>query len=208
MKIFQHEKMKIFHQIRYWNMSVEKFSEELDHGVDINTMFNGSTLLHLTVSNGQYEHTLLLLQRGADPNMKNGYKHRTPLHIAITDTLMNQEKMIGLLLQYNANVDAKDINGMTPLDLAQRYPKINGNIISILKERIRRKTLCRFYILGRLFQQRSAGILVETKICQGMVSEYVKEYTKYYYQRRKAQDRITKEINDSLRIESSSFLDS
>ena len=56
-----------------------------------------------------------LLQRGADPNVKD-QRGFTPLHMAVYSGSL---EVVQLLLEHGANPDAKDVGGKTPYDLAR-----------------------------------------------------------------------------------------
>lgn len=56
-----------------------------------------------------------LLDDGADPNANETWSRRTPLHFASSD---NNLALAKILLQYNANTEARDELGKTPLVLA------------------------------------------------------------------------------------------
>jgi len=61
---------------------VPEIAEMLDRGVDINTRgYNGNTLLHAAVVNGNKEMVKFLLSRRADPELKNA-EGLTPLELA------------------------------------------------------------------------------------------------------------------------------
>jgi hypothetical protein len=58
-----------------------------------------------------------LLKAGADPNYRNDFL-TTPLHEA------GNGRIVNLLVEAGAEVNATNLNGMTPLDLAQTFSKI------------------------------------------------------------------------------------
>jgi ankyrin repeat protein len=73
--------------------------------------YNGRTLLHWTVNLNLKEETLILLQDGADPNVKDD-DGQTPLHIS-------GPEIAQLLIKYGADVNARDRLGRTPLHYAK-----------------------------------------------------------------------------------------
>ncbi|KAL7806694.1 ankyrin repeat-containing domain protein [Trichoderma aethiopicum] len=85
----------------------------LDYGAAINAKdSNGYTPLYLAMMNGLAEVAAFLIDRGADVATvaEDG---RTPLHMAIRSKSLTEK-----LLEHGAAIDAKDIEGYTPLYLA------------------------------------------------------------------------------------------
>lgn len=91
------------------------------------------TPLHLAAYLGRQQIVTFLLLRGVDPNIRGGAK-QTPLHEASIplDTLDVVESM-GILLDNGAQVNARDKNGLTPLDYAEKYERKTA--ASLLKQR-------------------------------------------------------------------------
>ncbi len=72
------------------------------------------TALHISAANGCQEIVRLLLQNGANPNVKD-VKGNSPLHLAACSANV---PIITLLLSHGADIAAVDFNGQTPLHLA------------------------------------------------------------------------------------------
>lgn len=74
---------------------------------------HGSSLLHRAVEKQEIKLVELLLNCGADPNVRNkmGY---TPLHLAV---LYNNYNIVEILINNNANVNSRSNSGKTPLHL-------------------------------------------------------------------------------------------
>ena len=106
----------------------------LEHGVDINAASKrGHTSLRQATCFGHVEIVRLLLQHGADTDARD-QDHSTPLHVASSPTelevarrtlVYNPElesrrelEAARLLLEHDAEVDAKNKTGRTPLHLA------------------------------------------------------------------------------------------
>jgi len=76
---------------------------------------HGWTPLYIAAYNKHHALAVLLLERGADVNAKNGFDEETPLHSAVH---CNCEKMARILVDHGANLDAMGRMGHdTPLHL-------------------------------------------------------------------------------------------
>ena len=76
-----------------------------------------STPLHLASSKGSAEAVDILIRRGSDVNVQNE-NQSTPLHLAASSRMALKGTIVRLLLTHDANVDAKDSEGRTPLEIA------------------------------------------------------------------------------------------
>ena len=86
----------------------------------------GFTPLLIAATNGHVGLVKLLLEYGADPNMRN-FDGVTALHNAIFE---EQVDIVKLLLQHDADPNIRDRVGNTPMDLAKRSS--NNEIRSLL----------------------------------------------------------------------------
>lgn len=75
---------------------------------DIN---NRETALHIVAKRNDATYTRFLLQRGADPNLRDNHGN-TPLMIAVE---LSADGVVGALLDYKANVNLGNDGGETPL---------------------------------------------------------------------------------------------
>lgn len=71
----------------------------------------GEAALHITVKRGDIPYTTFLLQKGGDPNIRDG-RNNTPLMLAV-DT--GQADVVPVLLQFKANPNLGNASGETPL---------------------------------------------------------------------------------------------
>ena len=67
--------------------------------------------MHLAVWNGHTDIVKLLLDAGADKDIKNSC-HRTPLHLA---TMKNHTDIVKLLIERGADMEVRDKYGWNPL---------------------------------------------------------------------------------------------
>ena len=103
------------------NISVIK--QHIDAGSNLNDYpipkglpFEGAEPLTLAVLKGNSEIVQLLLDNGADIEIKAKNKDgATPLHWA---AFFQQKEMVSLLIESGANVNSIDSNGLTPVDSA------------------------------------------------------------------------------------------
>ena len=87
----------------------------LQHHAKVDIDAYAGTPLYWHADDNYVEIEKLLLQAGADPNIRN-FEGRTPLHKAASD---DSVRIIPLLLQFGAIIDQRDNEGYTPLKLAQ-----------------------------------------------------------------------------------------
>lgn len=105
---------------------LEKVSQFISNGVDVNSLvpesqptIGGAGALHLAIMKGSEDMIQLLLDNGADIDIRDA-NMQTPLHIAV---IMSSTSIVNLLINEGANVNATAGNsGATALDLAN----ING----------------------------------------------------------------------------------
>lgn len=78
----------------------------------------GNNLLQLAIINGlDYEIIEMLLNQGAETNMKNSFGN-TPLHTCVSKFGTTDYKVLVLLLENGADVDTRNTDGKTALHLA------------------------------------------------------------------------------------------
>ena len=88
--------------------------------------FEGFTCLHVAVHNDRSEVIELLINAGANVDVREGKTGRTSLHVAC---LNNNVQLVRLLLCH-ADVNARAYDGLTPFDLARS--RDNDDVISVL----------------------------------------------------------------------------
>ena len=93
----------------------------LQHNADANIQNeNGLTALHMAVIGGVVNIIGLLLEHKADVNIQDRWGY-TPLHLSARFSHKDFNKIIDLLLQYGVqNIDIRDVEGRTPLQMAVR----------------------------------------------------------------------------------------
>ena len=79
--------------------------------VNTRDVTSGEAALHITVRRGDTPYTTFLLQKGADPNIRDG-RNNTPMLVAIDS---GHGEMVQLLLLGRANPNLANTSGETPL---------------------------------------------------------------------------------------------
>jgi len=100
----------------------------LEAGHDVNAMcddpgWRHKTPLSAAVDGNEPLAVRLLLRRGANPDLQDGDGDRYPLHWA--SAFGDHDECAELLLQAGASLEARDANGLTPLEFARR-PTLNS----------------------------------------------------------------------------------
>ncbi|MFG6495015.1 ankyrin repeat domain-containing protein [Fictibacillus sp. UD] len=89
--------------------------------VQIDTLNDGWSPLHLAAHFGHIDIVRLLLEQGADVHVKSGNNMaNTPLHAAAAN-MKNRQEMIGLLLSYGADINEQQSGGWTVLHQAAQH---------------------------------------------------------------------------------------
>lgn len=91
----------------------------LDHPFDVNLMCDrtGNTPLHAASNPGRLDMMQCLLEYGAKVDSRNTSLGQTPLHLAVADGF-GKTAAARLLIERGATIDARQINGATPLHRA------------------------------------------------------------------------------------------
>ncbi|PSN37226.1 hypothetical protein C0J52_12650 [Blattella germanica] len=112
---------RLLHQAALWDNA--ELLEDLLHGeqvAHINSQDSwGRTPLHAAATTDNSRCLGVLLKAGADPNIPCGPRgeNRTPLHVSSEHGYVTNVK---LLLTHGADLVARDNNGLTPLDIAEK----------------------------------------------------------------------------------------
>jgi cytohesin len=89
----------------------------------------GRTELHDAARKGDVRHVKKLLEKGADPDVKDELGH-TPLHLA---ALLGHVEIVKMLLEHGANPNTQDGSGETPLHHAAYWGRVD--VARLLLER-------------------------------------------------------------------------
>jgi len=95
--------------------SIESVKLHIAAGTDLNINYGGSNALYEAVLEGRNEIVELLIEAGANVNLKHGIYGDTPLYPA---AIKGRKKICELLIAKGADVNAKRDNGRNPLHIA------------------------------------------------------------------------------------------
>ena len=117
----------LFNLIRTNN--IQKFEEIIKENKSLINKLNnnGLSLLHILVIKNNIKLIELLLNNGADVNIKSLKKKRTPLHFAYIYQKNESNELINLLLKYGAKEDILDNDNKKPLGYKKNLNKIKEN---------------------------------------------------------------------------------
>ena len=118
---------------------------------------NNETPLFLSISSKHQENALFLLKNHADPRIANT-EQVTPLHIAAQ---WGDKKLLKALIQENANINAVDQDGYTPLIYSLMNKESDKGFKYLLKHHANPNI---FYTNGILFLIKKLFLLKQLKI--------------------------------------------
>ena len=104
---------------RFGNIRIVRFLVE--HGADVNAEDDdyGMTPLYKAIKHGNSEVIKFLINNGA--NVKFKCKNKTSLIMAVEKFYKLDDDVIEILLSHGVDINAKDKNGRTSLDIAQEH---------------------------------------------------------------------------------------
>jgi serine/threonine protein kinase len=142
------------------NRDVVKVRDLLKKGASVNARDSkGATPLHKAAYRGDLTITQLLIKHGADVNARENMFGETPLHCAARSHAL---EVVELLLQHGADPSIRNINGQTPLELAQGSGY--EEIARVIEEFVRAGSLTILGVeYGELFLDEWGKIIVRVR---------------------------------------------
>lgn len=108
----------------------EAVKKALEDGADVNAKNKNSySPLHFAARWGNTDIATMLIEKGADVNVRVGVNGITPLHRA---AIYENKETAKLLMEKGADVNARDENGITPLHRAVLPDYINIELVNLL----------------------------------------------------------------------------
>ena len=125
LKLDENQTNNLINAIECNNMNKIKEYLEKD-SLNINELNDkGISPLHIAVINGNMEIIKLLLDYGANPNIRSLKKKQTPLHLAYIFKCLLSNQIINLLINNKANPNLEDINNKKPFEYSLKYKESN-----------------------------------------------------------------------------------
>lgn len=115
--------MRIIHQAVFCNLP-QLLNYLVSRGVDLNVQSNnGMSPLYYVAFIQNYELVKILVEAGADVNLPAPFTGDTPLHALLyhSENSKDGERILDVLVAKGANLNAKNSNGLTPLEIAQKH---------------------------------------------------------------------------------------
>lgn len=110
----------------YYN-NIDVVRELLYQGADIDSKIDMGTALMAAVVKGNDDIVLFLLEKGANPNLKDANQSTALIYA----TLFKNKEIMSILIKYKADKNLKDARNLTALDYAKQFN--NEELIQILK---------------------------------------------------------------------------
>lgn len=95
------------------SQDMDELTSLLDQGADVNsTDASGATALHWAANKNNYDMAVLLIEKGADPDIKDSSFGATPINWAAFDGSLD---IVMLLAESGADINTQNMWGNTPL---------------------------------------------------------------------------------------------
>ena len=153
-----------------WSKNANKLEELLKNGADPNKPYSDETRpLYSSIINGSDETTAVLLKYGADPNLKmdEGRDHSSALGCAM---LLNRKNTVYLLLQYLANIHAKEDIHATVHDYAFMFNRFE--IIDMFYRANKETLFVLVMVANRLSSEEDNALALPRELWRNIVVQF------------------------------------
>ena len=153
-----------------WSKKTDRLEELLKNGADPNKPFSDETRpLYSSIINGSDETTAVLLKYGADPNLKmdEGRDHSSALGCAM---LLNRKNTVYLLLQYFANMHAKEDIHATVYEYAFVFNRFE--IIDMFYRADKRTLVALVMVANRLSSEEDNALALPRELWRHIVIQF------------------------------------
>ena len=153
-----------------WSKNVDKLEELLKNGADPNKPFSDEARpLYSSIINGSDETTAVLLKYGADPNLKmdEGRDHSSALGCAM---LLNRKNTVYLLLQYLANMHAREDIHATVYEYAFIFNRFE--IIDMFYRSDKRTLVALVMVANRLSSEEDNALSLPRELWRHIVIQF------------------------------------
>lgn len=153
-----------------WSKNVDRLEDLLKNGSDPNKPFSdNSRPLYSSIINGSDETTEVLLKYGADPNLKmdEGRDHSSALGCAM---VLNRKNTVYLLLQYFANMHAKEDIHATVYEYAFMFNRFE--IIDMFYRADKRTLFALVMVATRLSSEEDNALALPRELWRHIVIQF------------------------------------
>ena len=153
-----------------WSKNIDRLEGLLKNGIDPNKPFSdGNRSLYTSIINGSYETTKILLEYGADPNLKmdEGKKFSSALGCAM---FLKRTDTVYLLLRYRANIHEMEDKYHSVYEYAFMFNKFD--VIEMFYRADKRTLVVLAMVANRLSSEEDNALSLPREIWRHIVIQF------------------------------------